>query len=37
APLSLTFDHRIIDGADGGRFMIAYKKYLKDPLLLLMS
>jgi pyruvate dehydrogenase E2 component (dihydrolipoamide acetyltransferase) len=37
APLSLTFDHRIIDGADGGRFMMAYKKYLKDPLLLLMS
>lgn len=37
APLSLTFDHRIIDGADGGRFMIAYKKYLRDPLLLLMS
>jgi len=37
APLSLTFDHRIIDGADGGRFMIAFKKYLKDPLLLLMS
>jgi pyruvate dehydrogenase E2 component (dihydrolipoamide acetyltransferase) len=36
-PLSLTFDHRIIDGADGGRFMIAYKKYLKNPLLLLMS
>ena len=36
-PLSLTFDHRIIDGADGGRFMIAFKKYLKNPLLLLMS
>jgi pyruvate dehydrogenase E2 component (dihydrolipoamide acetyltransferase) len=36
-PISLTFDHRIIDGADGGRFMISFKKYLKDPLLLLMS
>jgi len=36
-PLSLTFDHRIIDGADGGRFMMTFKKYLKDPLLLLMS
>ena len=36
-PLSLTFDHRIIDGADGGRFMIAYKKYLRNPLLLLMT
>jgi len=36
-PLSLTFDHRIIDGADGGRFMITFKKYLKEPMLLLMS
>jgi pyruvate dehydrogenase E2 component (dihydrolipoamide acetyltransferase) len=36
-PLSLTFDHRIIDGGDGGRFMIAFKKYLKDPLFLLMN
>lgn len=36
-PLSLTFDHRIIDGADGGRFMMTFKKYLKDPLLLLMN
>lgn len=36
-PLSLTFDHRIIDGADGGRFMMTFKKYLKEPLLLLMS
>ncbi len=36
-PLSLTFDHRIIDGADGGRFMIQFKKYLADPMLLLMS
>jgi pyruvate dehydrogenase E2 component (dihydrolipoamide acetyltransferase) len=36
-PISLTFDHRIIDGADGGRFMMSFKKYLKDPLLLLMS
>ena len=37
APLSLTFDHRIIDGADGGRFMMLYKKYLSNPLFLLMS
>lgn len=36
-PLSLTFDHRIIDGADGGRFMMLFKKLLKDPLLLLMN
>ncbi|MBN2877692.1 MAG: 2-oxo acid dehydrogenase subunit E2 [Bacilli bacterium] len=36
-PLSLTFDHRIIDGADGGRFMMTFKKYLEDPMLLLME
>lgn len=36
-PLSLTFDHRIIDGADGGRFMLTFKKYLANPLMLLMS
>jgi len=35
--ISLTFDHRIIDGADGGRFMLYYKKYLNNPLLLLME
>lgn len=36
-PLSLTFDHRIIDGADGGRFMMLFKKYLQDPMLILME
>lgn len=36
-PLSLSFDHRIIDGADAGRFMIKVKQYLQDPMLLLMS
>lgn len=36
-PLSLTFDHRIIDGADGGRAMNAFKENLKDPLFLLMN
>lgn len=36
-PLSLTFDHRIIDGADGGRAMKAFKENLKDPLYLLMN
>jgi len=36
-PLSLTFDHRIIDGADGGRFMMQFKEYLRDPMLLLME
>lgn len=28
--LSLTFDHRILDGADGDRFLAAVKKYLEN-------
>ncbi len=36
-PLSLTIDHRIIDGGDGGRFMVKLKEYLNDPMLLLLS
>ncbi len=35
--LSLSFDHRIMDGADAGRFMNALKRYLEDPALLLIS
>ena len=36
-PISLAFDHRIIDGADAGRINIKLKQYLANPLLLLMS
>lgn len=36
-PLSMSFDHRIIDGADAGRFMNTLKKLLEDPDLLLLS
>lgn len=36
-PISLTFDHRIIDGADAGRFSIRLKAYLSNPVLLLLS
>jgi pyruvate dehydrogenase E2 component (dihydrolipoamide acetyltransferase) len=36
-PLSMSFDHRIIDGGDAGRFMMALKALLTDPRLLLMS
>jgi len=36
-PLSLTIDHRIIDGGDGGRFMVKLREYLSDPMLLLLS
>jgi pyruvate dehydrogenase E2 component (dihydrolipoamide acetyltransferase) len=29
-PLDLTYDHRVIDGAEGARFMEALKNYLGD-------
>jgi pyruvate dehydrogenase E2 component (dihydrolipoamide acetyltransferase) len=29
-PLDLTYDHRVIDGAEGARFMAAIKQYLSD-------
>jgi pyruvate dehydrogenase E2 component (dihydrolipoamide acetyltransferase) len=35
--LSLSFDHRIIDGADGARFTNEVKRYLEDPELLLLE
>ena len=35
-PLSLSFDHRIVDGGDAGRFINALKKYLADPYKLTM-
>jgi pyruvate dehydrogenase E2 component (dihydrolipoyllysine-residue acetyltransferase) len=33
--LSLTFDHRIIDGADGGRFLKKLKSYIEKPYILM--
>ena len=36
-PISLAVDHRIIDGADAGRFIMKFKEYLRDPMLLLLS
>lgn len=36
-PLSMSFDHRIVDGADAGRFMTTVKKLLSNPRLLLLS
>jgi pyruvate dehydrogenase E2 component (dihydrolipoamide acetyltransferase) len=36
-PLSLSVDHRIVDGADAARFTNRVKEYLKDPELLLLE
>lgn len=36
-PVSMSFDHRIIDGADAGRFIGHVKKLLSNPSYLLMN
>lgn len=36
-PLSLAVDHRVIDGADAGRFLNEIKSLLSDPLMLLLN
>lgn len=36
-PISLAVDHRIIDGADAGRFVMRFKELLKNPMILLLS
>jgi pyruvate dehydrogenase E2 component (dihydrolipoyllysine-residue acetyltransferase) len=36
-PLSLTYDHRVIDGADGCRFTVRLAQLFSDPLRLLME
>jgi len=36
-PLSLSFDHRVVDGAMGARFTNTVKEYLRDPDLLLLE
>ena len=33
-PLSLTFDHRILDGAEAGRFLNLVKEYLEEPAMI---
>jgi pyruvate dehydrogenase E2 component (dihydrolipoamide acetyltransferase) len=37
APLSLTFDHRITDGAEAGRFLAKVVRYLEDLALLFIE
>jgi pyruvate dehydrogenase E2 component (dihydrolipoamide acetyltransferase) len=36
-PLSLTFDHQLVDGAEAARFLNAVVGYLEDPDLLLLE
>jgi pyruvate dehydrogenase E2 component (dihydrolipoamide acetyltransferase) len=36
-PLSLTYDHRVVDGADGARFATRLVQLFSDPLRLLME
>ena len=36
-PLSLSFDHRVLDGAEAARFVNAVIKHLEDPDLLLIE
>lgn len=36
-PLSLTFDHRILDGAEAAKFLNVVVKHLEDPALLLIE
>lgn len=36
-PLSVSFDHRLIDGADAGAFLTTLKSYLENPNLLLLD
>jgi pyruvate dehydrogenase E2 component (dihydrolipoamide acetyltransferase) len=36
-PLSLTYDHRVVDGADGCRFTVRLAQLFSDPLRLLME
>ena len=36
-PISLTYDHRVIDGADGCRFAVRLAQLFSDPLRLLME
>ncbi len=36
-PLSLTFDHRVLDGAEATRFLVQVGRYLEDPGLLFIE
>ncbi len=36
-PLTVSFDHRFVDGATAGRFLTKVAEYLQDPMLLMLS
>ena len=35
--LSVSFDHRVVDGFEGASFLQEVKRYLEDPTLLLLA
>ncbi|MDP4157467.1 MAG: 2-oxo acid dehydrogenase subunit E2, partial [Bacillota bacterium] len=35
-PLSLTFDHRVLDGAPAAAFLQTVKQYLEEPITMLL-
>ena len=35
--LSVSFDHRVVDGFEGASFLQEVRRYLEDPTLLLLS
>lgn len=35
-PLSLTFDHRVLDGAPAAAFLRTIKQYLEEPVTILL-
>jgi len=35
-PISLAFDHRVVDGGDAGRLLKAFERYIKEPDALLL-
>lgn len=36
-PLTVSFDHRFVDGATAGRFLAKVREYLQNPMLLMLS
>jgi pyruvate dehydrogenase E2 component (dihydrolipoamide acetyltransferase) len=37
APLSLSFDHRLVDGADGARFLRWIVEAVEEPMMMVLE